>query len=101
MELLRKARRRLPDLIILDATLPDMDVATVCDILRCLPSTGSVPRLRLAAGGEGFWEVAASRDAKDDRLALPFDSQELLGQVNAMLEMAALAPVEMAGEDAA
>jgi len=101
LELLRKARRRQPDLIILDAPLPDMDVTTLCDILSRLPSTRAVPRLQLAARAEAFCEAAPSMGAPGERPAPPFNSQELMGRVNEMLGVAALAPSEMAGQDAA
>jgi hypothetical protein len=39
--------------------------------------------------------------APGERPAPPFNSQELMGRVNEMLGVAALAPSEMAGQDAA
>ena len=38
MEALNKARQHLPELIILDLMLPDMDGFSICEILRCRPS---------------------------------------------------------------
>lgn len=101
LEILRKARRRLPDLIILDAKLPDMDVATVCDILSRLPSTGTVPRLRLAARGSAFAEVPRGGAMSGERPVAPFNSAELIGRVNELLELAATSDHAMAGRDAA
>jgi two-component system, OmpR family, alkaline phosphatase synthesis response regulator PhoP len=46
---LNLARTRLPDLIILDLMLPDLDGFTVCEILRCQPSTSKIPVLLLTA----------------------------------------------------
>lgn len=46
---LNLARTRLPDLIILDLMLPDLDGFTVCEILRCQPSTCRIPVLLLTA----------------------------------------------------
>ena len=72
LELLKKARRRLPDLIVLDATLPDMDVTTVCEILSRLPSTATVPRLLLAARKCTFSEaLPISGSPGDFRMAWP------------------------------
>jgi hypothetical protein len=42
LELLKKARRRLPDWIILDAALADMDGTTAYEILSRLPSVGTI-----------------------------------------------------------
>lgn len=46
---LNLARTHLPDLIILDLMLPDLDGFTVCEILRCQPSTTNIPILLLTA----------------------------------------------------
>lgn len=46
---LNLARTRLPDLIILDLMLPDLDGYSVCEILRCQPSTSHIPVLLLTA----------------------------------------------------
>jgi two-component system alkaline phosphatase synthesis response regulator PhoP len=43
------ARRHLPDLILLDLMLRDMDAFSVCDILRCQPSTANIPVILLTA----------------------------------------------------
>jgi CheY-like chemotaxis protein len=44
---IKQARSCLPDLILVDATLPDMDGATLVDILRRLPSTAQLRTLLL------------------------------------------------------
>jgi two-component system alkaline phosphatase synthesis response regulator PhoP len=46
---LNKARRYLPDLIVLDLMMSDLDGFTVCEILRCQPSTKNVPIIMLTA----------------------------------------------------
>jgi DNA-binding response OmpR family regulator len=40
VEALHQARRLLPDVILLDLMLPDIDGASVCEILRSPPWTG-------------------------------------------------------------
>ncbi len=49
IEALHKARRFLPDLIVLDLLLPDIDGFTVCEILRCQASTARIPVFILTA----------------------------------------------------
>jgi len=49
MEALNKARRFLPDVILLDLMLPDLDGLSVCDILRNQASTADIPVILLTA----------------------------------------------------
>ncbi len=49
LEALNKARKHLPDLILLDIMLPDMDGFSICEILRCQPSTSDIPVIVLTA----------------------------------------------------
>jgi DNA-binding response OmpR family regulator len=46
---LNEARRILPDVILLDLMLPDLDGFTVCQILRAQPSTANVPVIIISA----------------------------------------------------
>jgi DNA-binding response OmpR family regulator len=53
MQALHQARRHLPDVILLDLMLPDIDGFSLCEILRCQPSTTGIPIILLTAlGGE-------------------------------------------------
>ena len=49
VEALHQARRLLPDVILLDLMLPDIDGASVCEILRSQPSTADVPVIVVSA----------------------------------------------------
>jgi two-component system alkaline phosphatase synthesis response regulator PhoP len=49
VEALHQARRILPDVILLDLMLPDIDGASVCEILRSQPSTADVPVIVVSA----------------------------------------------------
>ncbi len=75
MEALNAARKHLPDLILLDLMLPDLDGFSICEILRCQPSTAGIPIILLTAmAGElprlhGFESGAADYCIKPIRLA--------------------------------
>src|SRR5690242_19580680 len=49
LEALNKARRDLPDLILLDLMLDGLDGYSVCEILRRQPSTARVPVIMITA----------------------------------------------------
>ena len=86
MEALNKARQHLPELIVLDLMLPDMDGFSICEILRCQPSTADIPVIFLTAmAGEiprlhGF-EVGAA-----DYCVKPIRTRDLRDRVQSILE---------------
>jgi two-component system alkaline phosphatase synthesis response regulator PhoP len=49
MEALNVARRELPDVVLVDLMLPDIDGFSVCEILRSQPSTSKVPIIVVSA----------------------------------------------------
>jgi DNA-binding response OmpR family regulator len=85
LDALNKARRRPPNLIILDASLPDMDVTTICEILSLLPSTNAVPRLLLEARSQVFSTLPAHGHAPPKDTVPPFNPEELLSRINKAL----------------
>ena len=49
VEALNIARRELPDVVLIDLMLPDLDGFSVCEILRSQPSTSTVPIIIVSA----------------------------------------------------
>jgi DNA-binding response OmpR family regulator len=49
LDALNEARRVLPDVILLDLMLPDLDGFSVCQILRAQPSTAGIPVIIISA----------------------------------------------------
>jgi DNA-binding response OmpR family regulator len=74
-----------PDLIILDIMLPDIDGFEVCRQIR---TKSKVPILILSARREDVDKVVGLELGADDYLAKPFNPQELVARVKAILRRA-------------
>jgi two-component system response regulator MprA len=72
----------VPDLVVLDLGLPRMDGIEVCRRLRM---EGDVPILMLTARAETEDRVTGLDSGADDYLAKPFERQELLARIRALL----------------
>jgi len=79
------ARSFLPDLIILDIMMPDLDGIQICRILRTDPKLKSVPVIFLTAKGEEADRVTGFEVGGDDYLCKPFSIQELVLRVHSIL----------------
>ena len=76
----------LPDLVILDLMLPDIDGLEVCRRIRALPGAAAqVPVLMLTAKGDPMDRVIGLEIGADDYLPKPFEPRELLARIRAIL----------------
>ncbi|MGD9773341.1 response regulator [Diaphorobacter sp.] len=76
----------LPDLVILDLMLPDIDGLEVCRRIRALPGAAAqVPVLMLTAKGDPMDRVIGLEIGADDYLPKPFEPRELLARIRALL----------------
>ena len=76
----------LPDLVILDLMLPDMDGLEVCRRIRSLQgSAAQVPVLMLTAKGDPMDRIIGLELGADDYLPKPFEPRELLARIRAVL----------------
>jgi len=71
-----------PHLILLDIMLPDIDGYEVCTEIR---KTKQTPIIMLSAKGEVFDKVLGLKLGADDYIIKPFDSNELVARVKAVL----------------
>jgi DNA-binding response OmpR family regulator len=71
-----------PDLILLDLMLPGMDGYEVCQQIR---RTRETPIIMLSAKGEVFDKVLGLKMGADDYIIKPFDSNEMVARVRAVL----------------
>ncbi len=78
-----------PNLVLLDIMLPDIDGYEVCTEIR---KTLQIPIIMLSAKGEVFDKVLGLKIGADDYMIKPFDSNELVARVKAVLRRSSYAP---------
>ena len=81
-EALNKIRDRLPDLILLDVMMPDLDGF---ETLRLIREISTVPVIMLTAKGEEDDRVRGLELGADDYVTKPFSPRELVSRVRAVL----------------
>ncbi|HSH03207.1 MAG TPA: response regulator [Anaerolineae bacterium] len=74
---LSMCRQQLPDLIVLDIMLPDMDGYAVCRQLRTTTRTQHIPIIFLTQKDERSDRIAGLELGADDYITKPFDIEEL------------------------
>ncbi len=82
---LRALQRELPDLVILDVMMPDMDGFEVCRQIR---KEYSVPIIMLTARGEVTDRIVGLELGADDYLPKPFEPRELVARIQSILRRA-------------
>lgn len=85
VEGLKTARGNVPDLVILDVIMPGMDGYTVCREMRADLKLSNVPILFLTAKIKDEDKIAGFNAGADDYLVKPFNIDELVLRVRAVL----------------
>lgn len=83
----------IPDLVLLDVMMPRLDGFTVCQRVR---EFSAVPIIIVTARGQDQDKVRGLDLGADDYLTKPFNVDELLARVRAVLRRAQFAPAESA-----
>jgi putative two-component system response regulator len=86
-EALEKASARLPDLVLLDVMMPDLNGFEVCRRLKANTRTQFVPVIIITALQEPKDKIAGAEAGADDFLTKPFDHVDLLARVRNLLQI--------------
>ncbi len=97
-ECVKKAREKLPDLIVLDLMLPGIDGLDVCKILKNDSKTRHIPIIMLTAKGEESDIVTGLELGADDYMTKPFSPKVLTARIKAVLRKGAVSPESDAGD---
>jgi len=82
MQAIQDVRERMPDLVLLDIMMPDIDGFEVLSLIR---EVSSVPVIMLTAKGEEDDRVHGLELGADDYITKPFSPRELVSRVRAVL----------------
>ena len=81
----KMAKKKTPDLIILDVMMPEMDGIEACEQIRKIPSLENTLITFLTARGEDYSQVAGFDAGADDYITKPIKPKVLLSKVKALL----------------
>ena len=83
---LKKVKKEMPDLVLLDHVMPEMDGGEVLDILKKDPVMKSIPVLMFTANAKEVKVGEVQTRGAVDCLYKPFSSEELLSKVKEVLD---------------
>ena len=84
-EAIAKAKKEMPDLIIMDVMMPEMDGIEACENIRKIPELQDTIITFLTARSEDYSQVAGFDAGADDYIAKPIKPKVLVSKVKALL----------------
>lgn len=84
-EALKKSKSGVPDLVLLDLMLPELDGLEVCRLIKADAQTASIPVIMLTAKGTEADIVSGLEMGADDYITKPFSPRVLLARVKAVI----------------
>ena len=84
-EAVAKAKKELPQLIIMDVMMPEMDGMEACEAIRKIPELSHTIITFLTARSEDYSQVAGFDAGADDYIAKPIKPKLLVSKVKALL----------------
>ncbi len=79
------AKKHLPDLILLDVMMPEMDGIEVCEILKSDVNTQNILICFLTARNEDYSQLAGFNAGGDDYVSKPIKPKLLISRISAIL----------------
>ena len=86
LEAVAKAESILPDLILLDVMLPDMDGIQTCETIRSKPELRDTLIAFLTARSEDYSEIAGFKAGADDYITKPIRPKVLISRIQSLLK---------------
>jgi len=85
VEAVKKAKKHLPHLIIMDVMMPEMDGIEACEKIRILPQLKDTIITFLTARGEDYSQVAGFEAGADDYITKPIKPKVLVSKIKSLL----------------
>lgn len=86
LDAVAKAESILPDLILLDVMLPDMDGIQTCETIRSKPELHDTLIAFLTARSEDYSEIAGFQAGADDYITKPIRPKVLISRIQSLLK---------------
>jgi len=85
-EAIATAIKQIPDLILLDIMLPDLDGIETCQEIRKIPTLYHTTIAFLTARGEDYSQIAGFEAGGDDYITKPIKPKVLISRIKALLK---------------
>jgi two-component system, cell cycle response regulator len=86
-EAVELASELLPDLVLLDVMMPEMDGMDACRLLKETEATRDIPVIFLSARDETAMKVNGLSLGADDYISKPFEAEELIARVHVAIRL--------------
>ena len=93
-EALERLHTELPDLVIADVMMPQMDGYEVCRSIKANPRTAHLPVVMLTAKAQTSAQIEGFRAGAIDYITKPVHPQDLVARISAVLERARAAQAQ-------
>ncbi|MGB0403794.1 MAG: response regulator transcription factor [Salibacteraceae bacterium] len=92
---IEKAKKVIPDLILLDVMMPEMDGMETCIELKQIEKLKNSYIAFLTARGEDYSQIAGFDAGADDYISKPVKPRVLISRIKAMLRRGGVKPMEV------
>ncbi len=95
---LRQAKEHVPDLVVSDVMMPEMDGFALCEAIKSDEALAHVPVVLLTAKADEASRIEGLESGADDYLAKPFSVEELTTRVENLIEIRRRLRARFSGE---